>query len=205
MHQHTDRKNARGQDPPGVLTGLNGASMRVFKIFDQSAQKAGRIIERTAFVLFIIMTLIVWTQIFYRYFLKDGIIWAEEISKYLMVWMAMLSAVLVFKDNGHIAIQFFSKRIQSRWLLGGLQLLGTALFVMLIVVGWDYALFGKRFISPASGLRRFWPYLAIPVTGALLLFFNLFHIVTLFRNSSSRAHKKDHFDPCEMPISKERN
>ena len=179
--------------------------MKFFKIFDQIDHKVGRILERAAFALFIVMTLIVWTQIFYRFFLKDGIIWAEEISKYLMVWMALFSAVLVYKDNGHIAIQFFSKRIRSKWFLGGLQLLGTALFLMLIIVGWDYALFGRRFISPASGLRRFWPDLAIPVTGVLLVFFNIFHIVKLFRKSPSIADKEDPFDSSEMPIPKERN
>jgi TRAP-type C4-dicarboxylate transport system permease small subunit len=48
-------------------------------------------------------------------------------------------------------------------------ILSAVLFVLLIYYGIDYATFGLKSISPASGIRRFWPYLSIPVGGGFLL------------------------------------
>ena len=54
------------------------------------------------------------------------------------------------------------------------------LFILLIYYGIDYAVFGLKSISPASGIRRFWPYLSIPVGGGFLLiqaFARLIHLL----------------------------
>ena len=154
--------------------------MRFVEIIDTISNKLNALLEKIAFIFFVVMTVIVWTQIFYRYVLGDGIIWAEEISKYLMVWMALLAAAIVYHDKGHISMQFFADRISAQRLLAGFQILaGSVLFIALIYFGFKYAEFGKRFISPASGLRRFWPYLAIPVGGIFLFFFSIVHFLKL--------------------------
>jgi len=154
--------------------------LRFVEIIDTVSNKLNALLEKIAFVFFVVMTLIVWAQIFYRYVLGDGIIWAEEISKYLMVWMALLAAAIVYHDKGHISMQFFADRISAQRLLTGFQILsGSVLFIALIYFGFEYAEFGKRFISPASGLRRFWPYLAIPVGGIFLFFYSIVHFLKL--------------------------
>jgi TRAP-type C4-dicarboxylate transport system permease small subunit len=154
--------------------------LRFIEIIDTISNKLNALLEKIAFVFFVVMTLIVWAQIFYRYVLGDGIIWAEEISKYLMVWMALLAAAIVYHDKGHISMQFFANRISAQRLLAGFQILaGSALFLALIIFGFEYAEFGKRFISPASGLRRYWPYLAIPVGGIFLFFYSVVHFLKL--------------------------
>ena len=154
--------------------------MRFVEIIDTISNKLNALLEKIGFIFFVAMTLIVWAQIFYRYVLGDGIIWAEEISKYLMVWMALIAAAIVYHDKGHISMQFFANRIPAQRLLSAFQVLaGSILFAALIIFGFEYAEFGKRFISPASGLRRFWPYLAIPVGGIFLLFYSIVHFLKL--------------------------
>ena len=148
-----------------------------------------KLLEMMTFVLFTTMTIIVWAQIFYRFILGDGIIWAEEISKYMMVWMALLGAAIVYYENGHISINFFINKFREhKWLKVLHLLLAAVLFVFLLIYGIDYAEFGKRFISPASGIRRFWPYLAVPVGSVFLLFFFVVHFINVFKGP---AKKKD--------------
>ena len=126
---------------------------------------------RISILFFIGMTLIVWAQIFFRFILGDGIVWAEEIAKFMMVWMALMGAAVVFFEKGHIAINFFiSNRASLRYIKMFHALLSAVLFALLIYYGINYAKFGLRSISPASGITRFWPYLAIPVGGGFLLF-----------------------------------
>ena len=154
--------------------------MKFIRVLDRISDVLNSTLEKIAFVFFVVMTLIVWAQIFYRYALGDGIIWGEEVSKYLMVWMALLAAAIVHHDKGHISMEFFVNKIKAKRLLAGFQILaGLVLFAAMIYYGFEYAEFGKRFISPASGLRRFWPYLAIPIGGAFLLFYSIVHLLKL--------------------------
>lgn len=143
--------------------------MNFLRITEWIGAVAKKIASHATIVLFVIMTLIVWAQIFYRFILGDGIVWAEEIAKFLMVWMALLGASVLFAEGGHIAINYFiSKLACLRYILMSHAILSAVLFVLLIYYGIDYAAFGLKSISPASGVRKFWPYLAIPVGGGFL-------------------------------------
>ena len=129
-----------------------------------------KIATHATILLFISMTLIVWVQIFFRFILGGGISWSEEIAKFLMVWMALLGASILFREGGHIAINYFISKLSFlRYILILHAMLSAALFILLIYYGIDYAAFGFKCISPASGIRRFWPYLSIPVGSTFLL------------------------------------
>ena len=137
---------------------------------DRMSAMANKIASHATVVLFTVMTLIVWVQIFFRFILGGGIAWSEEVAKYLMVWMALLGASVLFRQGGHIAITYFISKLSFlRYILIFHAILSAALFVLLIYYGIDYAAFGFKCISPASGIRRFWPYLSIPVGGGFLL------------------------------------
>ena len=144
--------------------------MNFLHIIEKMSAVANKVASNATVVLFTIMTLIVWVQIFYRFILGGGIVWSEEIAKYLMVWMALLGSSMLFREGGHIAINYFiSKFSFLRFILMFHAILSAVLFVLLIYYGIDYAVFGFRCISPASGISKFWPYLSIPVGGAFLL------------------------------------
>jgi len=131
---------------------------------------ANKITTHMCTLFFISMTLIVWAQMLFRFVLGGGIAWSEEIAKYLMVWMALLGASILFREGGHIAINYFiSKFSFLRHILMFHSILSGILFILLIYYGIDYATFGSKSISPASGIKKFWPYLSIPVGGAFLL------------------------------------
>ena len=144
--------------------------MNFLRIVERVSSVVNKIATHSTVVLFTIMTLIVWVQIFFRFILGGGIAWSEEIAKFLMVWMALLGSSMLFREGRHIAINFFISRFSFlRYILMFHAILSAVLFALLIYYGIDYAVFGLKLISPASGIRRFWPYLAIPVGGGFLL------------------------------------
>jgi TRAP-type C4-dicarboxylate transport system permease small subunit len=145
------------------------------------------IVGNITVLLFVVMTLIVWAQIFFRFIMGDGIVWAEEIAKYMMVWMALLGAGVVYHEQGHISIDFFiANNGKIRWIKVFHTLVGALLFIILIVCGIKYAQLGQRLISPASGIRKFWPYLAIPVGGFFLLLQSSIRFIDLLANRENR-------------------
>ena len=159
--------------------------MRFSHLLNVWSQRINTFLERVSALLFIVMTFIVWAQVFLRHLLGGGIVWAEEISKYMMVWMALLGSAVVYYENGHIAIEFIISKFRC---LRGIRIFHVVvslfLFVLLIIYGFDYAEFGKRLISPASGLRKFWPYLAIPVGGIFLLLQGVIRLLKLVMGTS---------------------
>ena len=144
--------------------------MNFLRIIERMSAVVDKTASKATVILFITMTLIVWVQIFYRFILGGGIAWSEEIAKYLMVWMALLGSSVLFREGGHIAINYFiSKFSFLRYILMFHAILSAVLFVLLIYYGIDYAVFGLKCISPASGISKFWPYLSISVGGGFLL------------------------------------
>ena len=151
-----------------------------------------KIAMRISILFFIIMTLIIWVQVFYRFILGGGIAWSEEIAKFLMVWMALLGSSVLLREGRHIAINFFiSKFSFLRYILFFHAILSAILFVLLIYYGIDYATFGFKLISPASGIRRFWPYLSIPVGGGFLLIQTFARLIHLFLSDEKKIRAEE--------------
>lgn len=145
-------------------------SMKFFRIIEGISSWVNKAAINASIVIFIVMTLIVWVQIFFRFIIGGGLAWSEEIAKFMMVWMALLGSSVLFHEGGHIAINYFISRLSFlRHILMAHAIISAVLFVLLIYYGIDYAVFGLRSISPASGIQKFWPYLAIPVGGGFLL------------------------------------
>jgi len=143
--------------------------MSLIRTVERTSAMVNKIAINSTVVLFTIMTLIVWVQIFFRFILGGGIVWSEEIAKFLMVWMALLGSSMLLREGKHIAINYFISKFSClRYILMFHAILSAVLFFLLIYYGIDYAVFGLKSISPASGIRKFWPYLSIPVGGGFL-------------------------------------
>ena len=84
-----------------------GGSMNFLRYVERISALVNKVATNATVVFFTIMTLIVWIQIFFRFILGGGIVWSEEIAKFLMVWMALLGSSILFREGSHIAINYF--------------------------------------------------------------------------------------------------
>ena len=53
------------------------------------------------FFMMAVMTTLVFVNVVARYMFNYSIIWAEEISQYLMIWIAFLGAGLALREGRH--------------------------------------------------------------------------------------------------------
>ena len=58
-------------------------------------------------LLLMLMTVVVVVQVFSRYLFSYSFVWAEELVRYLMIWMVMIGAARVQSMGEHIRIDFF--------------------------------------------------------------------------------------------------
>jgi len=82
------------------------------------------------------MTVIVLTQIVFRYILNDSLIWTEEISKTLMVWTAFLVAPWAYRNGANVNIQIFTDELPVT-LRRVLKTALNALVIWIIIVFWS--------------------------------------------------------------------
>lgn len=104
--------------------------------------------------------------------------WSEEIVLTCMAYMAVLSAALAIRRNAHIRMTAFDRYLPKRVVIF-LDIISDvavlALAVVMIVVGWKYAVqIGSRgsYVSMPS-LSRFWMYFPVPVAGVAMFIFEI--------------------------------
>lgn len=119
--------------------------------------------------------------------------WSEELVLTCMAYMAVLSAALAIRRNAHIRMTAFDKYLPKKVILF-LDILSDvavlALAVVMIVVGWKYAvqLGAKGSYVSMPWLSRFWMYFPIPLAGVAMV---IFEIEILFRHLKSIFIKEE--------------
>lgn len=125
-----------------------------------------------------VMATLVFMNVVSRYIFNHSIIWAEEVSQYLMVWVAFLGAGLALRQGRHVAIEILQDRLPSiaRRMTRHLVALLLIVFMgILIVLGFQFAYFAWDQETPVLNIPMGIPYLVVPI-GALLLMIHLFFL-----------------------------
>lgn len=132
-------------------------------------------------VLFFTMFLLVFGNVITRYVFNFSLNWSEELSRYLMVWMAYLGAGLALRAGSHVAIEIFQDLVPKPVRRAVRAFVGLVMLVFmgfLFVLGCQYVQFGMTQRTPALQWPTGWIYIAIPA-GALAF---MLHLLTMFRS-----------------------
>ncbi|MCH7536614.1 MAG: TRAP transporter small permease [Proteobacteria bacterium] len=105
--------------------------------------KAGRAMETTMLVgLLSAMMLLAVSQIVLReVFNSSGIVWADELIKIIVLWLALVGSVAACRDNRHIRIDALSHILPDkaiRMVRIGVDLFAAAVCGVIAVQAWRY-------------------------------------------------------------------
>ena len=117
------------------------------------------------------MAMMVFANVALRFLTDESILWVEEVSRYLMIWLTFFGAGLVLRYGGHIGIDtlqdsFPRQATAIRWLIF-LLLLGF--FGFMVWIGTRYATLTWGQTTPVMQIPVGVVYLAMPVGFALLI------------------------------------
>jgi TRAP-type transport system small permease protein len=117
------------------------------------------------------MAAIVFANVALRFTTGVSILWVEEVSRYLMIWLSFLGAGMVLRYGGHIGIDTLQEALPRRAVAirGAIVALLAAFFVFMAAVGARYAWLAWGQTTPVLGIPVGAVYLAIPIGFALLL------------------------------------
>jgi TRAP-type transport system small permease protein len=123
-------------------------------------------------VLLAAMAVVIFANVVLRYGTSASIEWAEEVARYLMVWLTFLGAGPVLRYGGHIAVENLQDALPGRAavvLRALIAALLAAFFVFMIVYGLMYVQRAQFQMTPTTQISMAWVYAAMPVGGLLLL------------------------------------
>jgi TRAP-type C4-dicarboxylate transport system permease small subunit len=127
---------------------------------------------RTCQAAAVIMTAVVMTQVVLRYVFRSPLVWAEEASVFLMIWISFVGSGLAIRDGAHIAMNLLYERLPPLWSRVVLAASCLAILAFLGVLFWQgvrLALFVGDQPSPALRIPMTWPYLIMPVGAAFMV------------------------------------
>lgn len=144
-----------------------------------------RLVEETAPSLAVfVMLVVILYQVVMRYVLNRPPVWADELARYLYIWMVFLGAALVSRRRAHIGMDYLPVRLSARP-RHLLLLLHEAVVIFFLVVafvsGLNFYAFYHRIPSPAMQIPSGYLVIALPLTCILMLVHHLQHVIVSLR------------------------
>jgi TRAP-type C4-dicarboxylate transport system permease small subunit len=117
------------------------------------------------------MATMVFGNVALRLISDRSLLWAEEASRYLMIWLTFVGSGLVLRYGGHVGIDTLQDALPryATAIRAAIFVLLLAFFALMIVVGLRYAAFAWSQTTPVLQIPIGAVYLAMPVGFGLMI------------------------------------
>lgn len=163
------------------------------RVSQRVRKRVEKILEWSLVVLMGTNVLNVLWQVFSRFILRNPSSFTEELARYLLIWVGLLGASYASGRKMHLAIDVLVDRLKGKnrglaeLIIQSLVSL-FALFVMVIgglrLVTVTLAL---NQISASLQIKLGFVYLAVPLSGALILFYAFLSIIDTIRELKGKS------------------
>jgi len=124
--------------------------------------------------ILVALVTVTFSQVVFRYLLQAPLAWSEELARFLLMWMASLSAAYAFKTRSHFALKFVVDRFNPSFQRA------VATFVTLLVVTFlavfayqslKFTIEVRNMAAPATQMSMAVPYSSALVGSVLMLYY----------------------------------
>ena len=154
----------------------------------QFQHKLNKVLEVFLVILMSVLVLDVLWQVFSRYLLESPSSFTDELAGFLLIWVGVLGAAYVAGRKEHLAIDILIQRsppARQRFLLYLIHSL-IFLFALSVMVTGGFILVYSRFVlqvkSAALQLPLGFVYIVLPISGLIIMFYEVLHMLNLKRS-----------------------
>lgn len=169
-------------------------------MLDAAESQLVRLNRWVVIALMAVMAVLVFANVVSRYLFNFSIIWVEELTRYMMVWVGFIGSGLVLRFGAHIAVDVFQDLLPAR----AARTLRALIVVVLAVTFATMAWLGFRYVAfawdqetPVLNWNFGLVYLAIPI-GSLLMLAHLLFVAKQY--VIARAYQADEAFQPEQAI-----
>jgi TRAP-type C4-dicarboxylate transport system permease small subunit len=109
-----------------------------------------------------LMAVLVFGNVVLRYAFNSGIVWSEEMSRFLFIWMCFLGAIGALRDNQHLGVDMFVKKLSSgkkKFIFTFNNLLVLYVLWLILEGSWKVSVMNLHTPAPVTGLPMFYIYI----------------------------------------------
>jgi len=139
-------------------------------------EQAANFVERLTIVPCVIlgggMATVVMMGVIARYLIQNPMPWTEEVSRFLMIWVALLGASIAMRQRAHLGLLYFVSmfpvvvqrlvKLFNDWLI-------MVFLYILTSYGLKMVEAAKVQIEPSTGITMNYPLLCVPISGLLIM------------------------------------
>lgn len=122
--------------------------------------------------MIMVMSVLISWQVFARYVMGNSLSFSEEVSRFSMVWMAMLGAAYAYRYGSLIAVDLLtimSGPVLSRVLRLTVAIASCIFAYVLLTQGWAITERVASQTAPSTRVSIGWLYASMPAGAALIL------------------------------------
>lgn len=139
----------------------------MIKLFLKIDKVVDKMQEFLCFVLFFGMVAAGGVSVFSRFVFNFSITWAEELIRFLCIWLTFVGAALTVRKDGHVSIDIFISLIKNDkvrvvyYVVS--RLIGIAFLLILFPASIELVQRTTNSMAASLPIRFSWIYLAVPV------------------------------------------
>jgi len=144
--------------------------------------------------MFSCMSIAVFIQIIFRYFLHQPIYWSEEFPRFILIWLTFLGSAIAMKNRSHLSISLLTNRLsvqKRKWV----QFFANSLSLIFIsILVWGGIIITNLTMpnrTAALQMSTGLVYLAVPVGGILMFFYLLKNTLELFKKNNIKTKSRE--------------
>ncbi len=150
--------------------------------------------------LLVVMSLLVIVNVAMRFLLNSSIVFSEEISRFLFIWVVYIGAIIAVRDDSHIYVDFIRKKFPEK-----LQFVLKVVCELAMILGCLFFFLGSIDLtevnitdhSPVAGISLGFVYSAGLLGSFGMIIMLIIRLIRLFTNKETRE------DSSSMPKTEE--
>jgi TRAP-type C4-dicarboxylate transport system permease small subunit len=140
-------------------------------------ERISRVIDATlsyvVAVLLVAMSFTVFGNVVCRYFLDASLAWYEEVSRFLLIWIVFLGAVIAYIKGDHLGIDALLMFLPSRPRQATIVFADLLVLLALAIMaqgGWEMAVdsLASGWVASSVPIPYGWVYMVGPVSAGLM-------------------------------------
>lgn len=132
-----------------------------------------KVTEIAIVIMAFVLTFLTAFNVLLRYMFGYTIFFADEISRYLLVWIVFIGSSLAIRTGAHVGVEMFRRMVPEKTRKGMMYLSNSLLLFFLFAVLLISALILLpplwTQVTVVMGIRLFWVFLCVPIGMFLML------------------------------------
>ena len=148
-----------------------------------------KVIEYLLMILIVLMVISCVWQVASRYIFGQASVQTEELMRYSIIWVSVIGGAYVYGEKGHLAITFFSDKLNPSLAKVVAIFIDTAIciFSAIVLIYGGSQIVSATMIqtSAGMGLPMGFMYMALPIAGLMCILYSIDHIASQVKTKVS--------------------